>query len=64
MFWPGIMVLNFKFVPVAMQANIVNLVGIGWQSYLSYSNHVREYNYNKVVPHVAIIGSNDETTTS
>ena len=53
MFWPFVQILNFRFIPVAMQAipsrsrvasfshfadprqaNVVNTVGIGWQSYL------------------------------
>ena len=56
MFWPFVQFLNFKFVPIAMQANAVNAVGIGWQSYLSYSNHVREFKYDRVIPHAVIIG--------
>jgi len=55
MFWPFVQILNFRLIPAAMQANVVNTVGIGWQSYLSYSNHVREYEYNKTVPHIEII---------
>ncbi|KAI8898165.1 hypothetical protein BC833DRAFT_526192 [Globomyces pollinis-pini] len=35
--WPFANMINFKFVPVPYRLAYTNLVGIGWNSYLSYA---------------------------
>ena len=52
-------VASFSHFADPRQANVVNTVGIGWQSYLSYSNHVREYEYKRKVPHHVVIDKID-----
>lgn len=36
--WPAVQLLNFKFVPLHHRVLTVNLVSIGWNSYLSFLN--------------------------
>jgi len=36
--WPGVQLANFKFVPLEHRLLVVNLVSLGWNSYLSYVN--------------------------
>lgn len=36
--WPGVQLVNFRFVPLEHRLLVVNLVSLGWNSYLSYLN--------------------------
>ncbi|KAJ3311314.1 hypothetical protein HDV04_004122 [Boothiomyces sp. JEL0838] len=37
--WPIANVVNFRFVPIQHRMIYINLVGIGWNTYLSYAVH-------------------------
>mmetsp|Transcript_41661 Transcript_41661/g.43639 ORF Transcript_41661/g.43639 Transcript_41661/m.43639 type:complete len:158 (+) Transcript_41661:2-475(+) len=39
--WPFIQAVNLYFVPVAFRVLVVNVVGIGWNIYLSYVQNVK-----------------------
>ncbi|KAF3933488.1 hypothetical protein ABW19_dt0207144 [Dactylella cylindrospora] len=36
--WPTVQFVNFKFVPLEHRLLVVNVVSLGWNSYLSYVN--------------------------
>lgn len=36
--WPAAQFVNFKFVPLPLQALYVNVVSLGWNTYLSLAN--------------------------
>ncbi|KAG0644896.1 hypothetical protein HOY80DRAFT_1950 [Tuber brumale] len=36
--WPGVQLVNFRFVPLEHRLLVVNLISLGWNSYLSYLN--------------------------
>ncbi|KAF3918955.1 hypothetical protein ABW20_dc0107596 [Dactylellina cionopaga] len=36
--WPTVQLVNFKFVPLEHRLLVVNIVSLGWNSYLSYVN--------------------------
>ncbi|KAL2882860.1 sym-1 [Colletotrichum salicis] len=38
MLWPFVQVVNFKFVPLHHRVLFVNVISIGWNSYLSFLN--------------------------
>ncbi|XP_062511602.1 uncharacterized protein LOC134187485 [Corticium candelabrum] len=35
MLWPAVQIINFKFVPVAHQLNLILIVSLGWAAFLS-----------------------------
>ena len=37
--WTPIQLLNFRFIPVHFQPQIVSVVNIGWNAYLSWVQH-------------------------
>ncbi|TGJ73572.1 Protein required for ethanol metabolism [Orbilia oligospora] len=38
MLWPTVQLVNFKFVPLEHRLLVVNVISLGWNSYLSYAN--------------------------
>lgn len=38
MLWPFVQMVNFTFVPLQHRIMFVNIISIGWNSYLSYIN--------------------------
>lgn len=42
-FWPLVQLANFALVPPSFQGVVVNVVNMGWQTYLSYANHKEAY---------------------
>ncbi|KAK6528807.1 Protein required for ethanol metabolism [Orbilia ellipsospora] len=38
--WPTVQLVNFKFVPLEHRLLVVNVVSLGWNSYLSYVNTI------------------------
>lgn len=38
MLWPFVQMVNFKLVPLHHRVLFVNVISIGWNSYLSYLN--------------------------
>ena len=42
MIWPFVQLVNFKLVPLEHRLLFVNMISIGWNSYLSYLNSASE----------------------
>ncbi|TPX19072.1 uncharacterized protein E0L32_011233 [Thyridium curvatum] len=41
MIWPFVQMVNFRFMPLEHRVLFVNIVSIGWNSYLSYLNSAK-----------------------
>ncbi len=41
MFWPGIMLMSFIYVPIIYRVLYLNVCGIAWNTYFSYSQNMR-----------------------
>ncbi|KAI5809833.1 hypothetical protein DFH27DRAFT_161831 [Peziza echinospora] len=39
MVWPGVQLVNFKIVPLQHRLLVVNMISLGWNSYLSVANN-------------------------
>lgn len=42
MVWPFVQLVNFRFVPLEHRIILVNVVLLGWNSYLSYINSIQK----------------------
>jgi protein Mpv17 len=37
--WPFVNIINFKFVPIPYRLLFINVIGVGWNSYLSFETY-------------------------
>ncbi|KAA8912319.1 hypothetical protein FN846DRAFT_903664 [Sphaerosporella brunnea] len=40
--WPAVQLVNFTFVPFSLRIVVVNVISVGWNSYLAYLNTKKE----------------------
>ncbi|KAI9011295.1 hypothetical protein BC832DRAFT_529522 [Gaertneriomyces semiglobifer] len=49
--WPAFLIFNFRYVPLKLRVLTVNILGLGWGTYLSLVQH-REHSHTNVAPHL------------
>ncbi|TPX60727.1 hypothetical protein PhCBS80983_g01629 [Powellomyces hirtus] len=47
--WPAALLINFRFVPLKLRLLVVNVLGLGWGTYLSMVQH-RQHTHTNVHP--------------
>ncbi|KAI9105764.1 hypothetical protein DFS34DRAFT_27878 [Phlyctochytrium arcticum] len=52
MIWPAALALNFRFVPLKLRVLVVNILGLGWGTYLSMVQHRHHAHQPTALPDV------------